>query len=151
MLTENQVLKKAISKANYEIKEVTLDGEYDIQKSQLTNQMREVKSEWRETYYQKIEKQKKCIQMHSEVVDHSRKVRKMQEMIVEYKNLNNQQRKEVGVEEGDFVIEQEKISQMEQGVQKANIRREEEAKHFEGNNKAHILRNCSPTSQSCAR
>jgi len=131
MLIENQVLKNAIKKANSEIQDVNLDGEYDFRRAQLANEFREVKAEWRETYYSKIDKQKHCIQIHSDAVDHSKKVRKMADLILEYKNLSDKQRKEATLEEGDFVIEKETLDKMGIEVDKANQKRLREEKNYE--------------------
>ncbi len=57
----------------------------------------------------------------------------MADLIVEYNNLNKGQRESVKEEEGDYVIEQERLQKMNQEVEKANQRKALEEKHYESN------------------
>jgi hypothetical protein len=70
---ENEIMRKSNAKADAEIMDINRHGEYEFQKSQVSNELREVKKEWRNTYYTKIDKQKALISKHSAVADHLKK------------------------------------------------------------------------------
>lgn len=138
------MLKKSIKKTDNEIEEINMHGEYDLIKSQLANELREVKAEWRKIYYNKIEKQKVLIEKHSAVVDHRRKCRKYYQYINAYKNLSEEQKKEIKIENQDQILSQEMLEKMEKEVQQANDRRLQEERKYEGKSKnLIIIRKCN--------
>jgi hypothetical protein len=124
-------MKQALENSKKEIDDVNRHGEYEVQKSEVSNELREIKKQWRTTYYNKIDAQKELINRHSNAVDLSKKCRKMYDMIEQYKALSDKQRQELKLNQTDNVIEQERLELMKLEVEKANKRRLEEEKHFE--------------------
>lgn len=131
LMRENHWMKQALENSKKEIDEVNRHGEYEVQKSEVSNELREIKKQWRTTYYNKIDAQKELINRHSNAVDLSKKCRKMYDMIEQYKALSDKQRQELKLNQTDNVIEQERLELMKLEVEKANKRRLEEEKHFE--------------------
>ena len=128
---------KFIGKTNWLIILIFLDilttlfyrnGEYEIHKNQLANELREVKTQWRNEYYNKINAQKALINKHATTVDLSKKCRKMYELISHYKGLNDKQRQELKMNNDDNVIDSEKIERMKEDGEKANEKRHQEEK-----------------------
>lgn len=115
--------------------DINRNGEYEVQKSQLANEFREVKSEWRSTYYSKIEKQRELINKHSAVVDHLKRLRKMYELISEYQSLTDKQRQELKLDDEDPIITQDKLDLIKQQVEEANKRMLAEEQRYEGKTK----------------
>lgn len=111
--------------------EITRDGDYDVQKAQVYNELRDAKAQWREAYYSKIDKQKQIIQNHTRMVDLSKKCRKMYELIGEYSKLSEKQRNELKMGSNDNLISQEQIDKMEQEIKLANERMKNEERNFE--------------------
>lgn len=73
MLRDNQMLKQGNANLDQEIHEINRNGEYEFERSQLANEFRDIKGQWRTTYYNKIDSQKVLINKHSAVVDLSKK------------------------------------------------------------------------------
>lgn len=111
--------------------EIWRDGEYEFTRSQISNELRDVRKQWREAYYSKIEKQKILIENHSKIVDLSKKCRKMYELITQYSKLSEKQRQELKLKDNDNVISQETIDKMEQEIANANERIREEERRYE--------------------
>ena len=122
LVRENEYLKASKNKDEQQKNEIWLDGDYDVQKSQISNEFREVKGQWREAYYSKIEKQKNVLAHHRKVVDLSKKCRKMYSLISEYSKMSEKERQELKMNSNDNVISQEVIDKMEQDIKLANER-----------------------------
>lgn len=131
MMKDNQIFKQGNSNLIQEIQEINRNGEYEFERSQLASELREIKGQWRTTYYNKIDAQKVLINRHSAVVDLSKKCRKMYDLIAMYRNLTDEQRQELKLNNQDNIIEQEKLELMKEQVEEANQRRIREEKRYE--------------------
>jgi hypothetical protein len=129
---ENEIMRQSNAKADAEIMDINRHGEYEFQKSQVANELREVKKDWRNTYYTKIDKQKSLITKHSAVADHMKKWRKMYDLISNYRSLTEKQRQELRMDEEDPIIAHERLDQMKQQVKEANKRMHAGEIQYEG-------------------
>lgn len=98
MKTENRIIKSGLKKAMNEINEVKRHGAYEEEKSQLHEEFRNARKEWRTAYYNKIEAQKSLIEKHTTVVDLNKKCRRMYDLVNLYKGMTEKQRQEISLE-----------------------------------------------------
>ena len=63
MMRENHLLRASNKQLDDEIQEIHKHGEYEFQKSQLAAELRELKAQWRSTYYSIIDKKVRILRL----------------------------------------------------------------------------------------